>query len=106
MPNLRAPEIILILLVVLLLFGAKRLPDLAKSVGKSLKILKTEVRDNDEDRPSAAAPVPPAAPSSAPYVAPTAQADPQQYTQPYTPPAAYTPPSTAAPADTNDRKQV
>jgi sec-independent protein translocase protein TatA len=100
MPNLKAPEILLILLVVLLLFGAKRLPDLAKSVGKSLKILKTEVRDNDDDRPVAgAAPVPPVA---APYVAPPAQ----PYIPPSTPPAVYTPPSTAAPADTNDRKQV
>ena len=30
------PEIILILLVVLLLFGAKRLPELSRSLGKSL----------------------------------------------------------------------
>lgn len=69
MPNLRPGEILLIVLVVLLLFGAKRLPDLAKSVGKSLKILKTEVKDlGDDDSPaptttpvaSAPVPVPPA----------------------------------------------
>jgi sec-independent protein translocase protein TatA len=35
--NLRAPELILIFLVVLLLFGAKRLPELFKSFGKSIK---------------------------------------------------------------------
>jgi sec-independent protein translocase protein TatA len=53
MPNLRPIEIIAILLVVLLLFGAKRLPDLARSVGRSLKIFKTEVKDlRDEDRPA------------------------------------------------------
>jgi sec-independent protein translocase protein TatA len=33
-------EILLILLVVLLLFGAKRLPDLARSLGKSLSEFK------------------------------------------------------------------
>ncbi len=59
MPNLRPMEILLIVLVVLLLFGARRLPELARSVGKSLKIFKTEVKDlRDDDRP---APVTPAA---------------------------------------------
>ncbi|MTE25238.1 twin-arginine translocase TatA/TatE family subunit, partial [Microbacterium sp. ZXX196] len=33
--NLRAPEIILILVVIVLLFGAKKLPDMARSLGKS-----------------------------------------------------------------------
>ena len=51
MPNLSPMEIFLVVLVVLLLFGAKRLPDLARGVGKSLKILKSEVQDrNDDDR--------------------------------------------------------
>jgi len=56
MANLKPTEILLIVLVVLLLFGAKRLPDLAKSVGKSLKILKSEVKDlsDDHDVPVAA----------------------------------------------------
>ena len=50
MPNLKPTELLLVLLVVLLLFGAKRLPDLARSVGKSLNILKSEARaaNNDE----------------------------------------------------------
>jgi sec-independent protein translocase protein TatA len=48
MPNLKPTELLLVLLVVLLLFGAKRLPDLARSVGKSLKILKTEVKDQND----------------------------------------------------------
>ncbi|NMR21519.1 Sec-independent protein translocase subunit TatA [Cellulomonas fimi] len=54
MPNLKPMEILLIVLVVLLLFGAKRLPDLARSVGKSLKILKTEVKDLGDDKPGSA----------------------------------------------------
>ncbi|MEU4091758.1 Sec-independent protein translocase subunit TatA [Streptomyces sp. NPDC026673] len=50
--RLGAPEIILILVVVLLLFGAKRLPDMARSFGQSLRILKSEtkaMRKDDED---------------------------------------------------------
>ena len=46
--NLKAPEILVVLLVVLLLFGGKRLPDLAKGIGKSLRILKDVVKDLDD----------------------------------------------------------
>lgn len=35
--NLGGPELVLILVIVLLLFGAKKLPDLAGSMGKSIK---------------------------------------------------------------------
>ncbi|MCB5910089.1 Sec-independent protein translocase subunit TatA [Streptomyces pinistramenti] len=38
------PEIILILVVVILLFGAKKLPDMARSLGKSARILKSEAK--------------------------------------------------------------
>jgi sec-independent protein translocase protein TatA len=51
--RLSAPELIIILLIVILLFGAKRLPDTAKSIGESLKIFKKSVRDD------AAPPAPP-----------------------------------------------
>jgi len=54
MPNLRPIEIILILAVVLLLFGAKRLPDAARGLGRSLRIFKSEVKaaqDDDGDSP-------------------------------------------------------
>lgn len=39
----RTLEIIIIAVVVLLLFGAKRLPDAARGLGKSLRIFKSEV---------------------------------------------------------------
>ncbi|MEW2120860.1 Sec-independent protein translocase subunit TatA [Streptomyces sp. NPDC005474] len=42
--RLGAPEIILILVVVILLFGAKKLPDMARSLGKSARILKSEAK--------------------------------------------------------------
>jgi sec-independent protein translocase protein TatA len=45
----RALEIIIIALVVLVLFGAKRLPDTARSLGKSLRILKAETRAGREE---------------------------------------------------------
>ncbi|MER5689667.1 Sec-independent protein translocase subunit TatA [Streptomyces sp. NPDC002205] len=47
--RLGAPEIILILLVVVLLFGAKRLPDMARSFGQSLRILKSETKAMQKD---------------------------------------------------------
>ena len=45
MPNLGAVEIILIIVVIVLLFGARKLPDLARSVGRSMRILKSEVTE-------------------------------------------------------------
>ncbi len=51
MPFLREPShILLLLIVVVILFGAKRLPDSARSLGRSLRIFKSEMKDmkNDE----------------------------------------------------------
>ncbi len=76
MNALKPMHILVLVIIVLLLFGAKRLPDLAKSVGQSLKIFKNEVKDLTEDndtRPSAAAPAPVVVP---PAAAPQAVADP------------------------------
>jgi len=42
-------EIILILIVLLLLFGAKRIPEIARSLGKSLSQFKRGLRDVDID---------------------------------------------------------
>jgi len=52
MRNIGAPEIILILVVLVLLFGAKKLPDLSRSLGRSMRIFKSEVKqmkDDDEE---------------------------------------------------------
>jgi len=43
---------LLIILVLVLLFGAKRLPDSAKSIAKSLKIFKSELKDSGDDKNS------------------------------------------------------
>lgn len=47
--NINGPEILLIFLIVLLLFGAKRLPELFKSFGKSIKEFKKATSDIEED---------------------------------------------------------
>jgi sec-independent protein translocase protein TatA len=47
---LRHPAVIIVLiLLVFLLFGSRRLPDFARSVGQSMKIFKKEVRELKED---------------------------------------------------------
>ncbi len=52
--GLRAPELLLILLIAVLLFGGKRLPDAARGIGRSLRIFKAELRADDapKDKPT------------------------------------------------------
>jgi sec-independent protein translocase protein TatA len=55
MGSLGAPELILILLVVLLLFGGAKLPKLAKSLGQAQKEFKDGLHEgssSDPDKPS------------------------------------------------------
>lgn len=47
--NIGAPEIILILLVILVLFGAKKIPELAQGLGKGIREFKKSMRDIEED---------------------------------------------------------
>ncbi|WP_158842287.1 Sec-independent protein translocase subunit TatA [Saccharothrix deserti] len=55
MGNLGATELIIIAVVIILLFGAKKLPDMARSLGRSAKILKAETKGlRDEDDQSQA----------------------------------------------------
>jgi len=46
------PEILLVLGVVLLLFGGKKLPELARGSGKALRIFKSEVKAIGDDEAS------------------------------------------------------
>ncbi len=58
----------ILLVVVVVLFGAKRLPDAARSLGKSLRIFKSEVRElQNENKPE-----PPANPVQSERVEPPA----------------------------------
>jgi len=49
MPNLGAPELIIIALVILLLFGATRLPKLGKSMGQSIRGFKQGLNEDTGD---------------------------------------------------------
>ncbi len=66
MPQLGVPELLIIAFIILVLFGSKKLPGAARSLGQSLRIFKAEtsaLRDDDSSsaaKPSAAA-LPPAA---------------------------------------------
>ncbi|MFD9083899.1 Sec-independent protein translocase subunit TatA [Streptomyces erythrochromogenes] len=80
--NLRGWEIFVILGVIILLFGAKKLPDMARSLGKSARILKSEAKAMKKDGESDDAAAAPAAdPSAQAPVAPrTIQAAPGDVT--------------------------
>lgn len=52
MPSIGWTELIIVIFLVLLLFGAKKLPDLARSMGRSARIFKSEVNEmRNEDEP-------------------------------------------------------
>ena len=57
--NLGGGEIILILALVLILFGAKKLPELAKGLGTGIKEFKKATRDVTEEMHSAMEDTPP-----------------------------------------------
>lgn len=47
-------HLVILIIVILLIFGANRLPDAARSLGRSMRIFKSEVNQMQEDKPSAA----------------------------------------------------
>jgi len=58
MGNIGAPEIILLLLVALLLFGAKRLPEIGRSLGSGMREFKDSVTGNTPTEPTQAPQLP------------------------------------------------
>ncbi|OKL46900.1 hypothetical protein BSR28_05600 [Boudabousia liubingyangii] len=46
---MRPSHIFILLLIALIIFGAPKLPEVARSIGQSLKILKKEVRELSDD---------------------------------------------------------
>jgi sec-independent protein translocase protein TatA len=98
MGSLGPTEIILIILVIVLLFGAKKLPDLARGSGRALRIFKAETKglidDDDDDKKDTRSdahgrPLPPGASAAQP-----------------TPPPARPEPSREPVQDTTPRDQV
>ena len=52
--NIGAPEIIIIAVLLILILGWKRLPDAARSLGRSMRVFKSEVNEMKQDGKSAA----------------------------------------------------
>jgi sec-independent protein translocase protein TatA len=53
--GLGTPELLIILAVLILLFGASKLPDLARGSGRALRIFKAETKglmDDDDEQPA------------------------------------------------------
>jgi sec-independent protein translocase protein TatA len=63
MPNLGVQELLVIFLIVLILFGAKKIPDIAQGLGRGIRDFKRAMKDTtdeiskaaqiDEDEPQA-----------------------------------------------------
>lgn len=49
MPDIGTPEILIIVAVILLLFGATKLPTFARSLGRSMRIFKSEIKGIQHD---------------------------------------------------------
>ena len=63
-------KILIVAVVLIVLFGSKKLPDAARSLGKSMRILKTEVQDlhgddaeKEKEKAAAALAAPPVSPA-------------------------------------------
>lgn len=89
--NLAGPDLIVILLIVLVLFGAKKLPELARGMGQAVKeFQKAKDEFTDElhkaDKPATPPTTVTQAPQTVPQNPPTpvAQPDPQQNSNPGT----------------------
>jgi sec-independent protein translocase protein TatA len=49
MPNIGPLEIVLVLIIVLVVFGPKRLPEMGRSLGKGMREFKNSITGNDEE---------------------------------------------------------
>jgi sec-independent protein translocase protein TatA len=63
-------HIILLLVIALLLFGGKRLPEIGKSLGSGMREFKDAVTGNSPDEPEPQPELPPAEPAVTPTAAP------------------------------------
>ncbi|MFI8693802.1 MULTISPECIES: Sec-independent protein translocase subunit TatA [Dietzia] len=82
---------LIVLAVVLLLFGSKKLPDAARGLGRSMRIFKSEIKEMQNDDKPVEDPAPQALtqaqPNAAQYAQPQAQQSAQPQPQQYQPQA-------------------
>ncbi|HVX30771.1 MAG TPA: twin-arginine translocase TatA/TatE family subunit [Nitrolancea sp.] len=64
MPDIGAPELIIILVAVLIIFGPGKLPDLGRTLGKSIKEFRTSVQELHDEPEALTTTPPPAVPSA------------------------------------------
>jgi sec-independent protein translocase protein TatA len=64
------PEIVIILVVLLLLFGAKRLPEMGRSLGRGMREFKDAVTNSEPPAPAEIGTTPPPAATQAPPASP------------------------------------
>jgi sec-independent protein translocase protein TatA len=62
--GLGMPELVIILVILLVLFGGSKLPGLAKGLGQSIKEFKKSSRDDAEPEPETAKPAEPKKPEA------------------------------------------
>jgi sec-independent protein translocase protein TatA len=51
LPRLGIPELLVILFIIILIFGANRLPDIGRGIGKGIRNFKDATRDGSNDKP-------------------------------------------------------
>lgn len=54
--DIGAPELIIILVIVLLLFGGKKLPELSRSIGSSLREIRGGLNGDDDEKKTSTKP--------------------------------------------------
>jgi sec-independent protein translocase protein TatA len=67
------PELLILLVIILLIFGPKKLPEMGRSLGRGMREFKDSVtgKDDDDDRKLEAPATPQAAPVATPVSTPT-----------------------------------
>ena len=51
LPRLGIPELLVILFIIILIFGASRLPDICRGIGKGIRNFKDATREGPTDKP-------------------------------------------------------
>ena len=101
MPGVGIPELLIVFAVLLLLFGAKRLPEMGRSIGHGMREFKDAVTGKVELEETKAPPQAAAPPAAPPVAAPPVAAPPVA-----APPAAAPAEPAAAPAPPGETEQV